>query len=415
MIANTTERAKLLIEQNRFKEAEKELRRSLSENPNDADCLCLLSICKCEEEQYKEAVDLIRAALSLEPANPFMIYVYAKILYAQENYQEAEKIIKEAIRLDPHNADFFGLLASVYLNRKDWDKALHYANQGLQAGPDNITCLNIRSTALLKLNRKVDSFDTISDALNYDPENAFTHANMGWGMLERGDHKKALEHFRKSLQANPGSEFAKSGMVEALKARYLPYRLFLRYAFWIGNMQGKAQWGVLIGFYLGSRVLRGIADSVPQLRPVIMPFVFAYVLFAVSTWIIAPVSNLFLRLNVYGRYALSRSEIITSNFIGVAFLTGIVAFAAWLFLQEDILLFTAIFGISMMVPFAGMLSPDKKNKRIILICYSAVLVILGIAGLLLLSVESPLAVTLGITYLVGVFIYQWVANALLTK
>ena len=29
-----------------------------------------------------------------------------------------------------------------------------------------------------------------------DPNNSYTHANYGWGLLEKGNHKKALEHFK---------------------------------------------------------------------------------------------------------------------------------------------------------------------------------------------------------------------------
>jgi Tfp pilus assembly protein PilF len=415
MKTNTIERARLLIEQQRYREAEKELQKNLSSDPNNTDILSLLSICKSEEKKYDEAEKLIKIAISLDPANPYLIYGYSKVLFDQEKFIEAEKYIREAIRLEPQNADFFGLLAAIYLNKKEWEKALEFANKGLKISPDHITCLNLRSTALLKRNKKEDSYATISEALNYDPNNAITHANLGWGLLEKGEHKKALEHFKKSLQIDPQSEFAKEGLVEALKARHFIYRLFLKYVFWIGNLKGKAQWGILIGFYAGSKLLKSIAASNPSLKPFIMPVVFLYILFAISTWIIGPFTNLFLRLNIYGRYALSRTEILASDFVGASLLIGISAFITYFFIPQDIFFMTGIFGLSMMIPFASMLVPENKKRKLILISYTSALGMIGITALFLTFIGNASNSTFGIIYFVGIILYQWVANAVMTR
>ena len=79
-------------------------------------------------------------------------------------------------------------------------------------------------------------------ALANDPENALTHANQGWALLHRGDHAKALEHFREALRIDPELDWARAGIVEALKARHLIYRLMLRFFLWIGRQASVAQW-----------------------------------------------------------------------------------------------------------------------------------------------------------------------------
>ena len=92
------------------------------------------------------------------------------------------------------------MLANFKLSRKKYEEALEIANEALEIDAENILALNTRSTSLLKLNRKEESFETIEGALREDPNNAYTHANFGWGLLEKGDHKKALEHFREALK-----------------------------------------------------------------------------------------------------------------------------------------------------------------------------------------------------------------------
>ncbi len=50
---------------------------------------------------------------------------------------------------------------------------------------------------------------TLGSALANDPENALTHANQGWALLHRGDHERALEHFREALRIDPELEWAR--------------------------------------------------------------------------------------------------------------------------------------------------------------------------------------------------------------
>lgn len=411
MIEATLQRARLLIEQRRYKEAEKELQRSLASDPVNPETLSLLAVCKSNDKKYEEAEELIRSAISISPDDPFLIYIYAKILFDQNKYRESEKNVREAIRINPFNAAFFGLLAAIFLNRKEWTKSLEYANKGLEISPDNLTCLNIRSTALIKLDKKEESYNTINEALNHDPNNAATHANLAWGLLEKGDHKKALIHFQRSLQLDPESAFAKQGLVEALKARYWIYRIFLRYRFWISNMKSGAQWGIMIGLYAASRVVNFVAESQPALEPFLMPLVYLYVAFALSTWIIVPVTNLFLRLNVYGKYALTKKEIETSTFVGIFLVLAIASFLICLFIPSAFFFMLGLFGVTMLIPVSSMLMPDTAKGKTILIAYAVGLGLAGVLGLfLLLTGRFQLFDTVAAIYLIGIFLYQWVAN-----
>ncbi len=67
--------------------------------------------------------------------------------------------------------------------------------------------------------------------------------------MHQGDHKQALEHFREALRLKPDMEWARNGMVEALKARYFLYRLMLRYYLWMSRFTRRGQWGMIIGLW----------------------------------------------------------------------------------------------------------------------------------------------------------------------
>jgi Tfp pilus assembly protein PilF len=414
MINPQLERAQQLVNQQRYKDAETELRSILASDPNNTLALALFAICLSELDKQPEALQVIQSAISREPDNDYLLYLQALFYLKDGNNKEAEKFIRNAIAYDPHNADYFGLLATIKINQKEWNDALEYANKGLESDPDNLQCLNMRSTALYKLDKKDEAYSTIQEALNKNPENESTHTNLGWSLLEKGDHRKALEHFREALKINPNYSYAKAGLVEGLKARYWFYRIFLKYAFWISNFKGQGQWAIIIGLYIGVRVLGGIAKENPQLGLLLNPIIYLYTAFALSTWVITPLSNLFLRLNVYGRYALKKEEIAASNFVLVAFLLSIIGFAAALILGGDLFIMVGIFGAAMMIPLSSMYTPAKQNNRVILMIYSAALALVGVGAI------SQFATTgnsgdLSNVFIFGVLIYQFVANALIAR
>jgi Tfp pilus assembly protein PilF len=295
------------------------------------------------------------------------------------------------------------------LRRNRHERALEAADQGLALDPEDVRCLNMRTEALARLGRKEDADRTIRKSLELDPENPFTHANTGWAVLRQGDHRKALEHFREALRRDPTNEYAKAGLVEALKARYWVYRVFLRYMLWAGSLTGRAQWILILGLYFGNRLLRGIAKSNPELAPLITPLLAAYFVFVLSTWIMVPLSNLFLRLNRYGRYALDREETMTSNFTGVALATSLIGGAAWLVTGLAGVLSLGIYGFVMMIPLASMLGGGKRG-RTTLIGASILLAVLGAAGVLT-AFRTGLALNgIFLVFLLGSFLYQWLAN-----
>jgi tetratricopeptide (TPR) repeat protein len=414
MIESIMERAHQLIQLQRYKEAEKELREVLSIEPNRADALALFAICQAEQNNLEEADRLIKQAISKEPDNDYFLYLQALFYLRQNNLKEAEKFIRNAISFQPHGADYFGLLASIKLSQKEWQQALDAANQGLEVDPDNLVCLNSRSTALFKLDKKDLAYSSIQEALNKDPENEYTHANIGWGLLERGDHKQALEHFREALKINPNFDYAKAGLVEGLKARYWLYRVFLKYAFWLSNLKGKAQWAVILGLYFGVKFLGYLSERNPGLAVFLNPIIYVYVAFAISTWIIAPLSNLFLRLNIYGRYALKKEEIQASNFVGISLLIGLTGGVMYLFSRSDFNLSILIYGVTMMIPLASMFNAEKKKARTILVSYTIALALIGAGGLIQIASTGEVGV-LGVIYMVGIVAYQWVANALFIR
>lgn len=408
------DRIELLMQHSHFKLAEQELRQELAEDPHQPHAHAMLALCLAGEKKYAEAQREAEAAVHLAPDLGYYHYVLASVLEDQDRLAEAEPVAREALRLDPEEADYYALLSRIHLGRRRWPEALAAAEQGLQLNAEHVGCTNLRALALVKLNRREEAGATIAAALARDPENAVTHANQGWTLLQRHQPEKAMAHFREALRLDPELDWARAGIVEALKARHLIYRLMLGYFFWMSRLSQRAQWGVVIGGYLGYRFLYSFAQNNPAYAPFLWPVLILYFLFAVMTWIARPLFNLLLRCNRFGRLALSRDEILASNWVGGSLALALLCLVLWFVTRNSTALLAALTSGFMVIPIAGTFRASGKPRRTLAI-YTGVLGGLVLLAIALKLADSPLAGALLTLVVLGIFVFQWVANALLSR
>lgn len=413
------QRALVLHEQGRHDLAEKELRQHLAGDPNDGFAQALLAISLLELERRDEAEQSAREAIGQLPDFAFAHYALARVLSARNRDSEAAAAIQEAIRLEPEDADFHGMLAGIEFDRRRWADALRAAETGLQFNPEHTHCNNLRAMALVKLGRKTEAGATIERTLAREPDNGISHANQGWTRLEEGRRKEAMLHFRESLRLDPTNEWARAGLVEAIKAGNPLYAVMLKYFLWMQKLPDGARWGIIVGGYFLNRVLAGVSSSNPELAPWLLPLRILYVVFAVFTWLAYPIFNLLLFVHRDGRHALDEEQRSQATWVGICLGLGLGSLAAWMVSgwNADYLMCALIFGL-LAIPTAAIFACQRGWPRTAMVAITLGLAIVGIipiANTLFLDVpkESPAAalVTGSFTlFFVGAFISQWVAN-----
>ena len=375
------ERALLLYQQSRHDQAETELRQALAAEPQDAYAHALLGLCLAHRESFQEATDEVRQAIHLAPDFSFAHFAHAHVLYDRNRFAEALPAINEAIRLEPENADQYALLANIHLQESRWQDALNAAEQGLQFDPEHVGCTNLRAMAMVKLGRRAEAGKTIDAALSKSPENSLTHANQGWTLLEKGDPKKAAEHFREALRLNPQNEWARQGIIEALKARNFIYAGMLKYFLWMGKFSRRGQWAILLGGYFGYRLLGVIAGNNPGLAPWVLPLQILYVAFALMTWLAYPFFNLLLRLNKFGRLVLSREQTVATNWFGFCLLLALIGLAACAFrgFASPWFIMAVVFGL-LLLPVSAIFKCTTGWPRNVMAAVTIGMTLLGLAA-----------------------------------
>jgi len=344
------QRGLLLFQQGRSRDAVGELQLALGQNADDPTTHGILALCLEDLEQYAEATEHAQRAIHLAPDEGFGHYTLARVMFGRHRYAEAQAAIDEAIRLDPYNPGYFGLLAELHLGQHRWREALEAANQGLEIDPEHQLCTNLRVQALIKLGDRAAAAETMGEALARRPDDALTHANQGWALLHQGNPQQAAVHFREALRLQPDFEWARAGIVEALKARNFVYRWLLAYFLWMSRLTPNVRWGLILGAYFAQRIVRTMANNSPQLAPVLWPLLFLYMGFVLLSWLAPSLFNLLLRFDRFGRHALSPDQVRGANVLVACLVPPVVSLVAWLITGWMILFWSTLLFLPLALP-----------------------------------------------------------------
>lgn len=373
------DRILLLLRQGRATQAEQELRRALQGDPGNPLAHAWLGMALLDLNQLTQGQQEIETAISLSPEYDFAYYLLSLAHQRQQRLPAAQQAIEQALALDPTDPNYHHMLGQIRFQRGQWEGSLRAAEAGLYYDAQHVDCLSLRARCLARLGRPTDAADSLQQALHYNPDDAGTHADAGWVALEAGQHRLALDHFRNALRLRPTSDYAREGLVEALKARYWIYRAFLRFSVWTQGLSEGTRRMMFIGIYV-------LVRFVPLLLPLYLPLVF-------MSWFADPIFNGLLQLNSYGRHALSEAQrrqalvFMGTAGAGAAFLaTAALTDFAWAGMLGSSLLMS-------LFPLMVALRPNVAERtRRLAVAAAAALIVLGVSGAVLqgLGIEGEL-------------------------
>lgn len=298
----------ILYQQKNYAGAERELKLCVAEEPENPYARALLAGCYLLTARTEEALDEVELAIGMDPSQPFAHYMRSMIELHRGNLVEAMASIQEAIRQDPDDADFHALLSEIYFYNERFAEALEAAENALRLDPELVEAVNARAQVLVRLGRAEEAEQSLASALEREPANFLTHVNLGWVKLRQGTIKEAFEHFKEGLRLEPNSEWAREGVVEALKSRNPLYFPVLKVSLWLSGLDARLRFLVILLFYFFPNY------AVPIVL-VFIPVMFSDQLF-----------NTMLRLDPYGRIVLTEEQTRSSN-IFIAVLVGLFALA----------------------------------------------------------------------------------------
>ncbi len=407
------QRARLLIEQNRPQLAAEQLRQLLASDPNVAEAHSLLALCLLEnKDQWYEATREAELGVGLAPDDGFSHYILAATHDKRNRFPEALAAIDQAIELAPHQSQYYGLKSSVLAQQRDWRGALEWATTGLSIDPEDETCASIRAIALERLGKTDDAIEQANAAVARNPDSSQSHTTRGWALLNSGKYREAELAFREALRLSPTNEMARMGMIQSLNNHHLLFRWVYRFYMFLGRMGGGARWAIILGLFLGVRVLQDFARRNPEWGPYVLPISVLYLAFCLLSWIATPLFNTFLRFHPLGKYLLSSREKWASNLIAALAMAGLGA-ALFQTYRGDyggaiLILIAAIF---LSLPVSTAFEVDQGWPRKTAITVAIVLSLLCLNAIIAIILDAEWTRAFGL-YGLGILLFSFFGNYL---
>ncbi|HEX8696438.1 MAG TPA: tetratricopeptide repeat protein [Longimicrobium sp.] len=197
--------------------AERELRRHLAREPEDAGAHGLLGVALAAQRKGAEALAAAEEGARLEPGHPWVLQAFAEAHVRLGRGRRAEAAAREALALHPLVPYFHALLARALLVRS-WlrpfsralnEEALRAAEAGLALDPVNVECMLQRAQALVRLGRVEEARRASEAALRLSPEKAAPHAVHGVVELASGSRERGRARLREALRLDPADPFAR--------------------------------------------------------------------------------------------------------------------------------------------------------------------------------------------------------------
>jgi len=400
----------LLLQHEKYNLAEQEIRAQLLEDPNNGFYYSLLALSLSGVNKNTEAVNEAKRAVGLMPHSDYAFYVLSKCYLSTDKYKEAKKAIQEAIRIDPEDADYRCLYAAILNDKEKYEEALCQIDKALSLDPEHAESKQIKSTVLRCMGKYTEA-DTVADeALQDNPESASAVMVKGWSSLDKGNVKESLEHFKSALILDPTSDYAKSGLVMALKAQNPLFNAFYKYYNWVGGLSSKARWGFIIGIFVLIQIAEHFSDTNSPIAPFLSMLVGLYICFVFMVWTINPIFNIFLRFNKFGKHALDKGEIIGSNIMAVLLASALIQFV--LHLSFDWYPVTGAIGsMFLTLPYSSTFAIWNTRTFRKHLNYSLLLTAILVTSILLpLIGQDAYSGLLWMAFLIGVVAYSWVSQ-----
>lgn len=403
------ERVQLLLQQNRYALAQKELIQLLEDYPDDPLLHALYAHCLLEMRQATEALKHAEQAVAFAPNTAFCYYILSLVQQELGQLKLALEALRSALALDPLDPDYFAQMGLVYFQMSQWQASLNASESALRLDPEHVDALNLRGMALIRLGQKELALETVESALLSEPDNARVHANRGWMFLQTGRHTEALDAFQEALRLNPELAWAREGMLDALKARFWMYRQLQKYFFMMARHSRKYQFASLIVLIVVVQLLSSFAGAYSHV--IALSVVGVYFAFAMLTWLADPLFNLLLRFHPQGRLVLNTRERQASSQFALVGGISLCALGAGLLFARPAALLAAGLGLSLLVPMAGSAHLEEPRKRAALERYT-----LALGAVLVLTLVSyllgwrPLFQFLILLYALSWLGFSWFAN-----
>ncbi|MCR9257295.1 MAG: tetratricopeptide repeat protein [Alphaproteobacteria bacterium] len=197
-VAVLAQRAALLIQQERIKEAEPLLLEAIEADPTYYLAHSRLATVYVQSERQDEAIKHYEIAYDLKPDNKDLIVRIGKAYAEQANKKEAIKWYRRAVEEDPDSAFAVQSLAKVLIEFAEWEEADAVTSRLVELQPDAPMALVARGEVNLGMGNIADALHCFEHAYRKAPTSASLLDFIGAALKGQQYQALALAFFRRA-------------------------------------------------------------------------------------------------------------------------------------------------------------------------------------------------------------------------
>jgi tetratricopeptide (TPR) repeat protein len=157
---------------------------------------------------YQEAEEALEKALICDPNSKYILRRLPVLLLRMGKPQGAAEWLRKAIKQYPDDTQDRLFLARLAIRNDDIEEAIQLYRDVLALTPDDETLLLRIGFLQSQQNLFLEAEQTLQEALLVNPESLFAHLYLARLAKRTKNHKKAEEHYKRSLQLNWSVELA---------------------------------------------------------------------------------------------------------------------------------------------------------------------------------------------------------------
>jgi tetratricopeptide (TPR) repeat protein len=230
------------------------LRRLLGIDPEIGEAHALLAVCLLQKRRLDAAWHEAGIALALEPEAPMARYAAAEVLIAKRRFADAEEQLHVLLAIAPEVPAYHRSLARLYdlTGRRAERRAT--LDKALDLDPEDAGTLADLADCSLDANDLEGAGRYALEALHSAPESSAAQVALGRVALRAGRVAEAREHALQALRGAPDDPGALH-LLTAVKMRGSPFLgLWWRYNTWMSGIGAARSVLVLLGAFLLYRI-----------------------------------------------------------------------------------------------------------------------------------------------------------------
>ncbi len=180
--------------------AEKEFKRALDLNPNDANAHFWYGNYLKTTRQQKEALSELQRAWDLDPLSPDRAGAAGSPYRLTREYDKQIYYLQKALELDPNFALAHHNLALVYIYQRKFTEALQESQRAIDLGVDNTQTLGIQAEAYAGLGQRAKALKLLAEFEQGWRRGLVPAVQVALLHLVLGDKEQALAWLEKSFR-----------------------------------------------------------------------------------------------------------------------------------------------------------------------------------------------------------------------